>query len=193
MGRIIGLWGLVVFLTGTGHYALGQADGGSRTSSVGLSVGYSLVNEELDPGVVYNPWLLLLKFEIPIEKKGYFNIYFEPQFSPVHVSGSKRYFTDFEFGLNGGIEFNLPVLSKSAYIFGAIASGPHFISRGSDLQSPGFNFSDNFAIGAKLWPLKSTTMILQCRFRHVSNLGLREPNFGLDNLFLVVGFTSKLK
>ena len=69
----------------------------------------------------------------------------------------------------------------------AIGTGPHYLSLESDIQAKGFIFSDNFEV-AFYQKLKSRLgFSIKMRFRHLSNAGLKEPNIGIDNFFLMLG------
>ena len=76
-----------------------------------------------------------------------------------------------------------------------LGSGPHYINAQTQRQAKGFIFSDNLAAGIRL-PLPAHLageFNIQYRLRHISNAGLKSPNGGINNGFLVVGFTRALK
>jgi hypothetical protein len=98
---------------------------------------------------------------------------------------------EFEAGVNVGLIYNLR-LSKNLLLDAGISSGPHFISINTNLQARGFIFSDNLIFGfSKQFEGKKTDweFMVQTRFRHISNAGLKEPNTGIDNFILYFGIS----
>lgn len=179
--------GLVLFLTGMLTITFGQNQA-IRPSQDSWSLGYSLIHENLPEGVTYEPVTILGNF--PVWNRKRFTIYAESQltkaFSPINVR------TDFEFGINMGLSYYL-LQTDRLRINAAIGSGPHFITIETGRQARGFIFSDNFELGAA-YDVKSldTSLLLKFRYRHISNAGLKEPNGGIDNFFVVAGLTSRL-
>lgn len=150
-----------------------------------INIGYSIVDELLPEGYFYNPQTLL--GSIDIWKRKYFSIYSELQF--VHAYNSVDMKTDFEFGANLGLMFSMMVL-KRLQVSAAIGSGPHYVTVQTTRQASGFIFSDNVEAGITYEHLRTKTSYnLRVRFRHISNAGLKAPNGGIDNLFLVLGMS----
>lgn len=152
-----------------------------------LSVGASFIGEKLPEGTVYYPLNILARIYLKhySKKDGGLSIYAEPQFVPVFLAQSKD--MAFEFGANLGLEY-LVELSQNFFATAAIGSGPHYITVQTDIQSPGFIFSDNFELGVLFSPHQSATQFnVRARFRHISNAGIRNPNKGIDNWFFIFG------
>ncbi len=161
-----------------------------NSKSSGFLIGTSYVDEHLPGGSNYHPIKLIYNYSIPLLKndvcrKSNLFLQFEPQFNPVIVTNSKN---AFEFGVNIGFLYHLSLNDKSMF-FGGIGSGPHYISVETSLQANGFIFSDNFIIGYRqlINTKNSIEFNIQTRFRHISNAGIKEPNLGIDNFFLLIG------
>jgi hypothetical protein len=76
-------------------------------------------------------------------------------------------------------------------LYAAIGSGPHYITVETDRQARGFIFSDNFELGSAYnFERINTAFLLKFRFRHISNAGLKEPNGGIDNFFVIAGLSA---
>lgn len=150
------------------------------------SLGYSLIDELLPEGNTYKPVTLLSN--IPVWTLKRLTIYAESQFTQAYSVVNLR--TDFEFGINMGLSFDL-LRSEKLRLNAAVGSGPHFITVETNRQSKGFIFSDNFELGAS-YNLKgiSTAVLFKLRYRHISNAGLKEPNGGIDNFFVIAGLST---
>ncbi|MBX2877093.1 MAG: acyloxyacyl hydrolase [Saprospiraceae bacterium] len=153
-----------------------------------FNYGKSVVDELLPEGFAYNPITLLAN--TPLYSFGAFSLYAETQFTRAENLLTRS--SEFEFGLNGGIRYQVN-LNKYFELNAAIGSGPHFISLETRLQATGFIFSDNFELGFSFYlPAAKTSFNVKGRFRHISNAGLKSPNWGIDNLFLIVGIGTVL-
>lgn len=177
---------LLIFI-GTTPPLWGQRKG-IRAPKESWSIGYSVIDEQLPEGTTYDPVILLGNY--PIWSRKRLSIYAEGQLTKAYSLLNFR--TDLEFGINMGLSFYViqtPNLSVNA----AMGSGPHFITVETGRQSNGFIFSDNFELGTE-YELRSvnTTLLLKLRYRHISNAGLKEPNGGIDNFFVLAGLTSRL-
>lgn len=163
-----------------------------NTKTSGFLIGSSFVNEKLPEGDHYHPIKFIYKYAIPLLKKKAnrtSNIFLqlEPQINPIIITNAKN---AIEFGINVGFLYHKAISDKSI-IFGGIGSGPHYISVKTTLQAKGFIFSDNFILGyrQKLNLKKTLEINIQTRFRHISNAGLKEPNLGIDNFFILLGLS----
>jgi len=163
---------------------------GQRTKSIGISFGIPIVREHLPEGRQYQPFTLLGYYPIADllknkNKNDHLIWYVEPQL--VIVSFSPNAGSEFEFGVNLGIQYQFQLFQKT-YLTAAIGSGPHFITVETRQQSKGFIFSDNFEAGLKrTFEKQKLNLNLRLRFRHISNAGLDKPNKGIDTWFLVAG------
>lgn len=181
MKRLILAWMLI--FSSLGKTTLAQSD---FSRPVNLNFGSSIIDELLPEGFPYNPLTLLASTSL--YSFGAFSIYGETQFTKAFNILTRQ--SDFEFGVNAGILWQL-ALANNWTLNAAIGSGPHFISVQTRLQSDGFIFSDNFEAGLSYYiPIAGMTFNLKGRFRHISNAGLKTPNWGIDNLFLIIGLGS---
>ena len=152
-----------------------------------LTVGYTLVAEELPEGYNYAPLFFTARlpvFQLPTKKKANFYVFAEPQF--VLNNAPKAFPNTIEFGVNLGIQYFLP-FSKKNGLAASISAGPHYLSLETAIQAKGFIFSDNIEIGYYQLLDKQWGFTIKPRFRHISNAGFLTPNIGIDNLFLMVG------
>ena len=98
---------------------------------------------------------------------------------------------EFETGINVGLIYNLK-LDDNVLLDVGVGTGPHFISFDSSKQSNGFIFANNFILGiSRRFTGKQNDweIILQARFRHISNLNITIPNAGIDNLIIYSGIS----
>lgn len=175
------------FLIGQNEYNLEKR--------MGIQFAQPFISETLPEGREYRPQMLLGYYTITDllkKKKSNLYIYLEPQL--VLVSFNPKTDKEIEFGANLGFEYQLPLFSDKTFFTMAIGSGPHFVTVETDLQTKGYIFSDNFEAGIRQRLGKSNLdLLLKCRFRHISNANLKKPNGGIDNAFIVLGLTKKMK
>lgn len=154
-----------------------------------LSMGYSLLDEQLPEGFAYTPLSMLASFTV--WNKKHFSVYAETQFAQALIPPELE--LEFELGINLGIAYQVPI-SQRLSMSGAIGTGPHFITVDTRRQADGFIFSDNFELGV-FYRLKEfdTLISVRGRYRHVSNAGLQSPNGGIDNFFMVFGIVKEWK
>lgn len=154
-----------------------------------ITGGFSIIDEKLPEAYSYRPIIFLASTSIWHRRK--FLIYGEFQFN--RAKNPLDDDSDIEFGLNAGIMFLQP-LFKPVVLTAAIGSGPHFVTVETSRQANGFIFSDNFELGLNIGLDKIKTILqVRARYRHISNAGLQEPNGGIDNLFLLIGFARTWK
>lgn len=177
--------GLIILFLGVSFSSSGQSTD-IRTPNNSWSLGYSLIHELLPEGINYRPVTFLGNHPIWQIKK--LTIYAESQFTEAFSPITMR--TDFEIGVNMGISF-LFIQTRRLSLNAAIGSGPHYITVETGRQASGFIFSDNFELGAA-YNIKNinTTFLLKFRYRHISNAGLKEPNGGIDNFFVITGLST---
>ncbi len=152
-----------------------------------LAFGYAIIKEKLPEGYSYSP--LFLTARLPIlqfssKKKAAFQLFVEPQFALDYPA--QPFKKAIEFGLNPGLQYFFPFSSKSG-VAASVGIGPHYLSLATELQAKGFIFSDNFEIGYYQQLGERLGFSIKSRFRHLSNAGLKEPNIGIDNFFLMLG------
>ncbi len=156
-----------------------------------FAIGYSVIHEKLPEGYNYTPLFVTARFplyQFKSKKKSFFTAFVEPQF--VLNNPPTPFSTTFEFGANLGVNYFIPFREKNGLAF-ALSAGPHYLSLETSIQAKGFIFSDNIEVGYYQQLGKQFGVSLKSRFRHISNAGFLSPNIGIDNLFLMVGFTWK--
>lgn len=157
-------------------------------------LGIPFGHERLSEGLQYRPWQLLLYHQLADlkpRKPGRFIMAVEPQLVWVHFSPKAK--KEWEAGANLVFEYRWP-LGEHSVLLAAIGSGPHFISVHTTQQARGFIFSDNFTVGWSRRLGKGHTWLdLKCRFRHISNAGIKEPNLGIDSWFAIAGLRRNLQ
>ncbi len=161
--------------------------------SVGVHLGIPIIHETLSEGRKYKPFQLLFYYNFANLLKGKKDdlfIYLEPQLVWVHFSPKDK--KEWEFGANLGFEYRHNFSDKTA-LSAAIGSGPHYITVETKQQAKGFIFSDNFTAGLhqKLGN-SGLNLDLKCRFRHISNANLEQPNKGIDSWFVIAGVSKVL-
>lgn len=155
--------------------------------------GYSL-SGGLIPEGKYRPFLFLSYLSIKVGKKpsyqtkSSFYLYLEPQINPVLFRGILG---TLEGGLGLGFKYRVN-LTKSFKLYAAVTTGPHYTSVDSEAQAKGYIFSDNFFGGLEINLSPKTSIHLQYRFRHISNAGIEEPNRGINNHLLLLGFSKRI-
>ena len=89
--------------------------------------------------------------------------------------------------------FKVGILPETAKFqpYGKIGVGMLYLSQRTREQSTQFNFLEQGGIGAHYFFNKNTAFTAECRFRHLSNSGIKRPNSGINTLFFVVGTTYK--
>lgn len=174
----------VLFITTIGN----AQDAYVRPRYYGIHFGYSVFDQDINH-FDYEPYLLMFHQSIPLTKKNdvnVFSIYLEPQINPVLFDHK----LNIEFGLNAGLMYSRKI-SRVLFMYVMLGSGPHYINAQTQRQAKGFIFSDNVAAGIRV-PMPSHLageLNIQTRLRHISNAGLKSPNGGINNVFLVIGYT----
>jgi len=150
--------------------------------------GFAHENQEVD-GVQFSPYLISIFISKPfgrghrLLRPSAFSWYVAPQVNPVLFEGRVE---ETEAGINLGLQWS-PV-EKDVKPFVRMGVGPHYLSFSTARQRGGFIFSDNFATGLIAKIGANAVMEIQYRYRHMSNAGLKDPNWGIDNHFVLVGF-----
>ena len=160
----------------------------------GFDLGYG-TQAGLDVNYFYEVYLFQYQYYFTLlgNEKWAFEFIAQPQFnlsrfenfndSPIITRGH-------EYGLNAGLLIRRFFLNYliSPYLF--ISTGPHYVSGVPERQSPGFIFSDNFFSGLNIRLTEAFYLDLRFGFRHISNAGLNNPNGGINNFVVNIGFIS---
>lgn len=91
-----------------------------------------------------------------------------------------------EYGFNAGAVYRKPAFGKKHSVYALISSGPHHINDAPVRQRDGFLFCNFFAAGITLQHHQQLPADLRLGVRHISNLGIKVPNGGINNLFVAV-------
>lgn len=118
------------------------------------------------------------------ESKGTLQLALEPFCNPVTEPDS-----GVETGLNVFFRYLHPV-APSVKLVGEIGSGPMYLSIDSREQGEaGFNFLNQFGLGAQVSVSDNSAITLGYRFRHLSNAGTSEPNRGINSNAVVLSYS----
>lgn len=159
---------------------------------VGLSVGYGFQN---GLGVSYHHNVLFLEAQwarsLRHSDRWLIEALVLPQLNLTRyrpVDGQDPLVGGHEFGLNLGIRAGRHVLDGRILVYAGGAVGPHYVSGVPQRQVAGFLFSDNLFTGLNLSLGSRSALDLRANFRHISNASLRQPNGGINNLVVFVGW-----
>lgn len=100
---------------------------------------------------------------------------------------STEFLAGYEAGVNVGFLFRKNVSNNLLSFYLLISSGPHFTAGTPHRQSAGFIFSDNFDAGLNIRLYKSLYFDVRFGIRHISNLGIKIPNAGVNDIVLNEG------
>jgi hypothetical protein len=164
----------------------------TKKKELGLRVAYGVFNTVLPEKDIYRPILILPYFNYYLskrEKRSKFSVYVEPQITPVRVKYKSTGQEDWEkeIGINGGFSYSYWFNWFTIYV--GIGSGPNYISVVTKKQANGFIFSDNIYAGIKREIKNNYFLDIHIRGRHISNAGLKNPNYGINNAFGGLGFS----
>lgn len=167
----------------------------------GFMVGYGDQNTSLaslDVNYDYRVMLFQAQYHyILVPKKTWdLQIVVQPQynitkFKPVNYLDDKT--SGSEFGLNAGLQIRKTIFKNLLSCYFLVSSGPHFVSGTPTRQSRGFIFSDNFFVGTNIKLKENVLLNMRCGYRHISNLELKQPNGGVNNLIYGGGLLFTLK
>ncbi|UWX57622.1 acyloxyacyl hydrolase [Chlorobaculum sp. MV4-Y] len=118
------------------------------------------------------------------DSKGTLQLALEPFCNPVTEPES-----GVETGLNVFFRYLHPI-APSVKLVGEIGSGPMYLSIDSREQGDaGFNFLNQFGLGAQVAVSENSAITLGYRFRHLSNAGTSEPNRGINSNAVVLSYS----
>ena len=139
----------------------------------------------------YQVYLFHVSHQRPLWKKGAtaVEMIFMAQVNPTRFKkedSQPDFISGLEYGVNAGALIRRPAFRNRHSIYGMISSGPHYVTDAPVRQKEGFLFCNYFAAGLTLCDKQRVPVDLRLGVRHISNLGIKEPNGGINNLFVAV-------
>ncbi len=118
------------------------------------------------------------------DRNGTLQLAFEPFANPVIKPDS-----GVEAGLDVFIRYLYPV-SSSVKLVSEIGTGPMYLSvKTAEQGKGGFNFLNQFGVGAQLALSGNSALTIGYRFRHLSDAGISQPNSGINSNALVISYS----
>lgn len=163
-----------------------------NNKEIGLRISYGFKNEKLPEHKVYKPILLLPYYSYYFskeEKRARLSAFLEGQFAPVIIDheGRDRKGLEWEAGFNIGPSLSCRVGHFVPYLAGAY--GANFISIDTEKQADGLIFTATAFAGIKTEITNNYYADLHFRLRHISNGGMKKPNYGIDTKFIGLGIS----
>lgn len=95
--------------------------------------------------------------------------------------------------LGNAFMFKVGVLPETAKFqpYAKAGVGMLYMSQHTREQATQFNFLEQGGIGAHYFFNKNMAFTAECRIRHLSNAGIKQPNHGVNTLLFVLGTTYK--
>lgn len=160
--------------------------------TAGFVVYYGIPYYELPEGSIYRPLMVARCMRYPVfNSLSSFNLAVElgPQ-AGVAFADEMNY--EFGFFVNLNLSFAITQWDMLSLVAGA---GPHYISIETERQAKGFTFSDNLMIAYRRKLVMNADFYevsVYTGIRHLSNAGIKEPNKGIDNIVMGIGFAKIL-
>lgn len=93
-----------------------------------------------------------------------------------------------QFGLSPvGFRYNLTASGGRLIPFVECTLGAVYLDVPKEIQGTRFNFTESFGVGMRVFVSDGFALEVSGRFRHLSNGGIKEPNPGINTVFVVVG------
>lgn len=180
---------LEVFLT-SGLFG-GEGVPVERQQKIGFNYGYGS-QLAMNVQYVYKVNLFHLQYFHPILTYNNFALEFgiQPNYSRTiyETSPNETDSKGYEYGLIIGLLVRKYFINDKLNLYMIIGTGPQFVSGTPPRQAAGFIFSDNLFLGISTRVHRYAFLDMRIGFRHISNANLKEPNNGIDNLILEIGF-----
>jgi hypothetical protein len=156
--------------------------------AAGAMVQYGINYYDLPEGYGYRPLLLARYQRFPLIKTAR-NVGLAIDIGP---QIGMAYTDKFNFELGLFIYLNLGIALTDWDMISLIAGvGPHYISVETERQAKGFIFSDNFLLAYRrkfLLSREPYELSVYSGLRHISNASIKQPNGGIDNIIIGLGF-----
>lgn len=156
---------------------------------IGFQRGFGFQNGlKLDYRYKVHFFQLQYSYAVFVVRNWSFELLFQPQYNLVQLKDNELYIPGWEAGLNGGVLIRKSILKNRLGFYVCVSAGPHYIHRSLPRQTRGFIFSDNFFGGVHVKLFKPLHFDARFGLRHLSNAGIKNPNGGINNLFVGAGF-----
>jgi hypothetical protein len=156
--------------------------------AAGAMVQYGINYYDLPEGYGYRPLLLARYQRFPLIKTAR-NVGLAIDIGP---QIGMAYTDKFNFELGLFIYLNMGIALTDWDMISLIAGvGPHYISVETERQAKGFIFSDNFLLAYRrkfLLSREPYELSVYSGLRHISNASIKQPNGGIDNIIIGLGF-----
>jgi len=189
MHRIIKYTLLIIFFIFAGAVNVCLAEETRLIKGFELLTGFSKSKLHGQGNYYLYPVMFDVNFDLkqPLEKiglrpPGLFQFEIEPFVS--YVSEPRK---NVEAGSALMIKFGILPETSRFQPFGRIGLGMLYMSLNTREQSTKFNFFEQGCIGAHYFFNKNFGLTMECRIRHLSNAGIRQPNHGINNLSYLLG------
>jgi hypothetical protein len=170
------------FMAGNGIQYIGQLLG-NNSHAIALNKSY-----------YYQVTFYQLQYSYTISRKKTLDIEIlvQPQYNSTKYKvydedDDSQFLTGYETGLNIGLLLRKKIVKGLFNYYVLISTGPHYTSGTPHRQSSGFLFSDNLCLGINLKLYKHLYIDIRPGFRHISNLGFKIPNAGVNTMTLAEG------
>jgi len=166
---------------------------------LGLISGYGFCPGQLgyDAKYEYNAFFIQPQYYYAFLRKRYLNleILVQPQFNITrfrHVDLIPDETMGFEYGLNAGILVRGKFFRNSSF-YTFVSTGPHYVYGTPERQVEKFIFSDNFFVGVNTKIAEKLYLDIRPGYRHMSNLDIKKPNHGIENIIFSGGILLCIK
>jgi hypothetical protein len=146
----------------------------------------------LDVSYSYHVYFLQAQYYYSLVRKQSWSleVLLQPQYNltsyrPVDSDPDRR--NGYEYGLNAAILIRKNLEEDHFSLYAFLGTGPHYVSDTPKRQANGFIFSDNLFIGANIKLIPNLYLDIRPGFRHISNLGLQDPNWGIHTFVMSGG------
>ena len=164
------------------------ADRHINQRATGVMVQYGFNYYDLPEGYAYRPLLLAHYQRFPLIRTAK-NVGLAIDIGP---QIGMAYTDKFNLELGLFVYLNLGIALTDWDMISLLAgAGPHYISVETERQAKGFIFSDNFLLAYRrklLLGREPYELSVYSGFRHISNASLKQPNGGIDNIIIGLGF-----
>lgn len=159
-----------------------------RESGIVTGIGTGSLRNQNDYMPVPIIWHIGYDFKPVLEKinfspKSIVELYLEPQINPV---ASPSLNAEFGCGIGFHIIFNTSSKICPYITFG---SGLIYMTQSTEEQSTKYNFQDQAGIGIYYFIGEKKAINFGYKIRHISNLGIKHPNSGIDTHMAEIGYS----